>query len=337
MQKTRSGMGYIFAGYSDPMMRTIFKDCLKQENVSILREILPFSTYVNGLFRGLFMRFYKYQFCQILFYIIEKIYHPLEKINTDYEKVYILFTNGASIGISVHYLKNYLKHHKNCIPVMLFMDQMDKYWSEYAKYLVNHISQFRCFTFDPEDARDTGYKHTMNIYSCQDAPTGGISADIYFSFLGKDRLDLVRDITEYLELGKIKCNIIYVGHIGKDENKLGSVKNVEKRMQYPDILKDVLQANCLLEVLRPEQTGVTLRYYEALCYNKKLLTNNKNIINLPFYNSQYMKVFEKPSDIDCQWVRRREKVNYHYENEFSPVHFLEEIAGSETDDSSRNI
>ena len=57
-------------------------------------------------------------------------------------------------------------------------------------------------------------------------------------------------------------------------------------------------------------------------YNKKLLTNNYSICNLPFYNSKYMKSFQTFEDIDLEWVRRKEIINYGYTNEFSPVKIL---------------
>lgn len=321
-------IGFVFAGYSDLTLRTMFKDCLNREDVKILKEILPFSEYVNGLFRGLAMRCYKYKFCQSLLYVVESVFRPLEKLDTDDKKTYLIFTNAASIGLSVPYFKKFLQRHKNYIPVMLFMDQLNLYWAKYAKYLVEQIPQFQCFTFDPQDAQNKDYKHTMSVYSYYDAEPGGVVSDIYFSFFGLNRLKTIIEIADYLEARQVRCNFIYVGDMDDATVELGTVKQVSKRLLYSEIVRDAAQANCLLEVQRDGQSGATLRYYEAICYNKKLLTTNKNVVNLPFYNPEYMKVFEKPSDIDYDWVRRRDPVDYHYDNRFSPVHFLEEIIDS---------
>lgn len=316
---------FVFAGYSDVLMQSMFEDLLNLTNVTIIKELLPFTPYINGLLRGLAMRFYKHKICQYGFYFLEKIYCPLDRIKKNTHKTYLIFTNAASIGMSVPYLKKYLEQHMECIPVMLFLDSLDKYWAQYAKFLVDQIPQFKCFTFDPRDARDAGFKHTMSVYSYHKAEQGGMEADIYFSFFGLDRLDDVRELAYYLEGKSVCCNFIYVGNINKDEYKMGFVKHEEHRMPYSQILKDAAQANCLLEILRPGQAGSTLRYYEAICYNKKLLTTNKNVVNLPFYNPRYIKIFETFSDIDYEWVRRREPVDYYYDGSFSPMHFLEEI------------
>lgn len=317
---------FIFAGYSDILMHMLFKDFQNLPDVKIVEKLLPFNAYINGLHCGLAMRFYKYKICQWYFFLLEKIYRPLERAKTVKSgKTYLIFTNAASIGVSVFYLKSYLKRHKDCIPVMLFMDPLNRYWAKYAKFLADSIPKFRCYTFDPKDAGDTGYKYTMNVYSYLEPEQGGLESDIYFSFFGLDRLDLARDLAGYLEERQVVCNFIYVGKIDEKKHELGSIKHVEKRIAYSDILKDAAQANCLLEILRPGQTGSSLRYYEAVCYNKKLLTTNKNVVNLPFYDPRYIKIFEKLSDIDYEWIRKHEAVDYHYDGRFSPIHFLYEL------------
>ena len=62
-----------------------------------------------------------------------------------------------------------------------------------------------------------------------------------------------------------------------------------------------------------------------MVYNKKLLTNNKNVKKFKFYNPEYMKVFEKIEDIDWKWLHEIINVNYHYDGSFSPLRFIKEI------------
>ncbi|MCM1044807.1 MAG: hypothetical protein NC417_04790 [Candidatus Gastranaerophilales bacterium] len=322
----KQGITFIFAGYSDMLMQSMFKDFQNCTDVKIVKKLFPFNEYVNGLFRGLAMRFFRYRICQYVLYILQKTFCPLEKATVGDGEQYLIFTNAASIGVSVLYLKDYLDNHKKCTPVMLFVDPLDRYWAQYAKFLVESIPSFRCYTFDPSDACNTGFQYTMNVYSYLEPAPGGTKTDIYFSFFGLDRLDIVRELADYLKERQVDCNFIYVGSIDEKKNQLGNVKHVEKHLEYAEILKDAAGANCLLEVLRPGQTGSTLRYYEAICYNKKLLTTNRNVVNLPFYDPRYIRIFETLSDIDHEWIRRREPVDYHYDGRFSPVHFLEELS-----------
>ena len=53
--------------------------------------------------------------------------------------------------------------------------------------------------------------------------------------------------------------------------------------------------------------------------------NNKNFNKLPFYDSRFMRYFEKVDDIDIEWVREQIKIDYGYSDEFSPLHILKMI------------
>ena len=64
---------------------------------------------------------------------------------------------------------------------------------------------------------------------------------------------------------------------------------------------------------------------EAVILNKKFLTNNSDLVNLPFYNNKFMKIFTDPSAIDWEFVRKKEDVNYDYHNECSPIKIIERI------------
>ena len=72
-------------------------------------------------------------------------------------------------------------------------------------------------------------------------------------------------------------------------------------MDYKEVIDIVKQSNCILEVVQEGQNGITLRTMEAVCYGKKLLTNNKNIVKYPFYDSKYISVFEDIDDI-CKLI-----------------------------------
>ena len=73
-----------------------------------------------------------------------------------------------------------------------------------------------------------------------------------------------------------------------------------------------------LEILQEGQNQQSARYFEAVVYNKKLLTTNDRISALPFYNPDYMKVFHTSSDVDIDWLKARDMVDYGYKGEFSP-------------------
>ena len=71
--------------------------------------------------------------------------------------------------------------------------------------------------------------------------------------------------------------------------------------------------------------GTTLRALEAVILNKKFLTNNKRIVDLPFYNPKYIQIFDNPEKIDFEFIKREENINYHYKEECSPTRLIEKI------------
>ena len=121
----------------------------------------------------------------------------------------------------------------------------------------------------------------------------------------------------------ISCNF-RITRVPENHNcKKGIIYN--SRISYLETISQAKATDCLLEILQKGQSGVTFRYYEAVCYNKKLLTNNVGVYNLPYYDSQYIQVFEDINDIDFEWIKKDIKIDYKYKGDFSPVNFIEQI------------
>lgn len=77
----------------------------------------------------------------------------------------------------------------------------------------------------------------------------------------------------------------------------------------------------LIEVMDQNNSGITLRTLEAISYNKKLLTNNKKINHFEFYDPKYIHIFSDVGKIDIDFFKK-EKVEYNYHNEYSPINFV---------------
>lgn len=100
---------------------------------------------------------------------------------------------------------------------------------------------------------------------------------------------------------------------------------------YEKVLADVLNSDVILEVVQEGQRGPSLRYYEAVCYNKRLLTNNPDIKSFPYYDSRYMKIFKDADDIDLNWIKKKQKIDYRYRGDFSPLNMLDVVMGEGKD------
>lgn len=148
-----------------------------------------------------------------------------------------------------------------------------------------------------------------------------IKYDICFLGVDKGRAKMVSEIAKAAK----KNNIDYDFRIVDGGKRKYSELTYVEWQPYLNMLKQDMQSNCILEVLQPGQESCTLRLQEAVCLNKKLLTNNVKIKDEKYYNSQYIQIFESIEKIDWRFVQERIPVNYGYEGEYSPISFLNRI------------
>ena len=186
-------------------------------------------------------------------------------------------------------------------------------------------------TFDPHDAERNHWIYTgLCNYSKQKLPVAQCSSkpksDIFYagSIMGPRGKTLLQ-LLDSFNANNVNCQYICpkIYNLSFENGVPKGLQLIPKRISYQKILEKTISANCILEVLQDGQAGSSLRYCEAVCYNKKLLTTNKEIIKYPFYDSRYMKVFSDVSDIDFDWVRKAESIDYGYHDEFSPIHLFD--------------
>ena len=60
---------------------------------------------------------------------------------------------------------------------------------------------------------------------------------------------------------------------------------------YTEYLGIIFNCECIIDIIINEQSGLSLRVMEALFFNKKLITNNKYIADMDFYNPNNIYIF----------------------------------------------
>ena len=249
----------------------------------------------------------------------------VSKINIEQNENYIILGNGNFNYYDSKWL-NKLKKKYNVHYIIYYIDPISGLMSKYMENNIKELDSDYVFTFDYEDSKKINAIHTMNLYSKKNIEITDevIKNSVYFVGMNKKRrADIVHQIWKRLIKNNISCDFNLVGV--DEQEQIDNRINYNNMKTYDDVLSDLQRYECILEVLQPGQTGVTLRYYEAVAYNKRLITNNKLVKELPFYNEEYMQVFDEVEDIDIDWIKKEVIVDYHYNNEFSPVNFLKEV------------
>lgn len=274
----------------------------------------------------------------------KSLYQALSKL-VDKETC-ILFDTGALANLSVDYLIKIKNIEKDAKMILVAADSihgssvhMSRAIPQIFKYDWDFI-----FSYDKNDCKEYNFEYMgQTLYSKLDdvIPSRQIS-DIYF--VGKNKAGRNKDILnmyEKFQQARVVTNFNLIDsktniHHSRFNNCPG-ISLYCQNIPYEKVISDVLSSNCILEVVASGQKAQTARYYEAVCYNKKLLTNNIGIFELPFYDSRYMKYFETVDEIDFDWVRRKEEIDYHYNNEFSPVYLLDKIANKIKGDEKNHV
>ena len=259
----------------------------------------------------------------------------IEEIAKEYECVnVVLFNASIKRYYSAKVLEDIKSKYSNVKLHLFFMDPSTIWASKNAIEIIeDNKSLFdNIFTVDSNDAREKGWIYWPTPYSKLYINISEKTQDLYFCGATKDRHKLLIKLNNALKSNTVRTQFD-VFYIKKNENHLKElqdniyVQKLSKMKEYSDTLKDMISSNCILELVTPSQSATfTLRDYEAVVYNKKLLTNNKAIYTFPFYNENYMKYFQDIDDIDFKWIKKDIEVDYDYSENYSPNKLIEEIS-----------
>jgi len=83
--------------------------------------------------------------------------------------------------------------------------------------------------------------------------------------------------------------------------------NTFKKLNRKEIADLFLHSNCIVDYANPDQTGLTMRTFEALGSGAKLITTNQSIMNEPIYDNQYINVIDKNNPIiDTEFIKKQD-------------------------------
>lgn len=260
-----------------------------------------------------------------------ELYDACQKASVSYDNVVVLFLNASFVyrPYVAHTLIKYKQTLTNLKYVLLYLDIIESGVSMNANYLrENGVFDF-VYTIDKADSIEYKLPLWNTLYSkAERYDSIELQMDMYFCGASKKRWDVFERLAK--DTAKHSVNLVMDIVPTEIESSIQRNNNINilpkgKYLSYEEVLLRELQAKCILEVVQKGQSALTLRPYEAVVYNRKLLTNNRSILEFEFYDPRYMKYFEKVEDIDWEWVKEDTDVDYGYNGEFSPIHLLEDI------------
>lgn len=218
--------------------------------------------------------------------------------------------------------------HPNLKLILLILDSLNS-GSIHLKYVKAKIFSSvwdLVITYDQYDAKEFGFHWLGYAYypQCDDLPVmNNVSDALYIGHNKGERNHTILKLYNRLTEGGVDCDFRIVKTSKKKPELPEGVIFSERKYRYCEVAAMASNTNCIIEVLMDNQMTQSYRYFEAITYNKKLLTNNPNIRALPYYDSRYMKYFSSVEDIDTNWVKEKEEINYGYQGEFAQIHLLD--------------
>lgn len=249
--------------------------------------------------------------------------YSINYYNFDAEEQYcVIFLNGIfRYYYSYKYLEKFKYNHKNVKLVMIMYDSFSNHTAQRA---ISFLSLFDVvFSFDQGDCERHGFTQIYSTFSNPDSleKQPKIFSKAFCIATGCGRLKIMQECFRKIASEVEECDFTIVG-VTEHDQKYCELIRYNKPISFREELEKSYNSDCLVEIVRKGQCGITLRTCEAIAFNKKLLTNNKELENLPFYNPTFMKIFESVDEIDCSFFGENMEVHYDYHNEFSPIYIL---------------
>ena len=146
----------------------------------------------------------------------------------------------------------------------------DERESMHRVYDTIKCSGFEISTFDKGDAERYNNKLYNQFYRMkQFLSNNEVEYDFYFIGLEKNRGKIIDNL--HNQLKEYRCCFKVI-------------RNHSEYIPYTENVENIKRASCIIEIVQEGQTGMTLRPLEALAYRKKLISNNKSLRYLDFYN-----------------------------------------------------
>lgn len=126
---------------------------------------------------------------------------------------------------------------------------------------------------------------------------GKIRQDIfYLGTFVKERFSILKNISEIFDAKKISQKIVLFSWDKREPE--GSINFTNMFISYEENIKNVKESKALLDLKLKEHNGLSFRFFEALKYNKKLITNNSDIKNYDFYRKENIFILDEDTEND---------------------------------------
>ncbi|HHL2825690.1 TPA: lipopolysaccharide biosynthesis protein [Citrobacter murliniae] len=183
-------------------------------------------------------------------------------------------------------INQYVIDAANCHRVLLLRNSVDE------EYINKNCSSFDLiYDFECKKINNEKIKHLEQFFPIGFEELGKFKSVAakknkpVFFFLGREkgRFDTISKLADNL----IERGFIVDFNIVKDKKTtLSSKYFIDKPLSYKENIKRSLLSDVIIDITQESQSGWTLRVLESLYFNKKIITNNVNVLKSSIYSPQ---------------------------------------------------
>lgn len=291
-------------------------------------HLVPYPLhYLPYLFRYLYFVINSNKLKHIIPPRVKRVFFPFvfDKKYLSDKPICFLFIGGANSSADYFcYLK---KEYPDCKIVWFFRDLVRVGENRMPDSVHNNNIDIE-MSFDIGEAKKYGMPFCPEISSYVELPEHDIypSCDVFFCGKAKDRYERLLSYYKFFTNKGLKCNF-YIAGVPIEEQYASEGLYYNRFMPYKEMLCRSYNAKCLLDINQEEAWGgYTSRFYEAIMYNRKLISDNPITEDSCFYNKHDIIYVSKPEDVTDEFIKNiGTEVNYHYNGEFSPMRMIEYV------------
>lgn len=315
-------MKFVFFEGDKSTGEIIMNDLENKSNIQIIyRDNVFKSTFLNKLFKlhmsQIINRKFKLPFKKIWFKSLIK-----RKFANSQPIVFTYIAGWFDLEL-INWLKKKYPKSKH----VLFLRDTVRVYSNAIPSLLKHDLNTvfdLVISYNPEDSNRYGFEYST-VYISRFNPeklSSYSKSDVVFVGEAKDRMPLIHKLYEKFNTLGLTCDF-YITNAESNEQKYSNdIEYTNQHLNYKEYLSREHSSDCIVEVIKGDTQGGTYRCWEAVYYNKKLVTNWKGILDFEFYDPRYMLYFDEVNDITEDFFVNNKNVEYNYNGENSPVNLL---------------
>lgn len=336
-EKMEHNIFFYVIGTGKDYVKAMWEDSIKLQNVRYLESPMINIGRGKKIFEYIESKLYSFRInmrCILpgkknwrKYYVMNQI-----EIDNNYTNV-VIFSDIMRIMSDLKYWRN-LKKNNNVVYCLILLNSCRHDLSRNIKEvrrILDFLSVDIIYTFDKSDSSLLKLEYFPSMLSkLENYSESKIEYDFYFVGKKKNRFKEIIKLYNQLTEQGYKC-LFRVTGVNDEEEKMCEGIVYNETISYKQVIEELNLSKCIVDIKVPEQSGLSLRYFEAVIYNKLLLTNNGSVKYETFYNKEYMLYYKEMANVKIEKNFLDKVPDYNYNDNYSPVTFLKTLEGKIND------